>query len=260
MIGALECMGPGRSSRKVEEERLVPEELARLRRWLVLGGGIVAVAVLCAAAILLMNTRADESTTQEAAGSSSSSGAPAGERSTINGLTVLTGEEALVADARSYAEDMGVSLEEAIRRLKMQGGTAPADVERELKRSERDAYAGLWIRHRPDYGITVAAARDFEAVEEKARSQVEGTRWEGTIKIKPVEATEVELRAARAEAERMLDRLGIPYSSGDNLYKNRMEIYVKDKAQVQRRLREAGLGMPEHVVLIEGWSRPSAGG
>ncbi len=238
----------------------MPDELTRLRRWLVLGGGIAALVVICAAAILMMNTRADESTPQEAAGSSSSSGAPAEERSTINGLTVLTGEEALVEDARGYAEAYGVSVEEAIRRLEMQGGTAPSHLERELESSERDAFAGLWIRHRPDYGITVAAARDFEAVEEKARAHVEGTRWEGTVKIKRVEAALAELRAARAEAERMLDRLGIQYSSGDNLYKNRMEIYVKDKAQVQRRLREAGLEMPEHVVLIEAWSRPDAGG
>jgi hypothetical protein len=231
---------------------LVSEGLARLRRWLVLGGGVAAVAVLCAAAILLMNTRADESTPQEAAGSSSSSGAPAEERSTINGLTVLTGEEALVADARSYAKDMGVSLEEAIRRLKMQGGRAPSEVERELKRSERDAYAGLWIRHRPDYGITVAAARDFEAVEEKARSQVEGTKWEGTIRIRPVEASLVELNTARAEADRIFEQLGISASSGENLSKNRIEFYVKDETEFESKLRASGLELPDHVVVVEG--------
>jgi hypothetical protein len=95
----------------------------------------------------------------------------------------------------------------------MQGGTAPSDLERELKNSERDAFAGLWIRHKPDYGVTVAA-RDFDDVKEKARSHVEGTQWEGTVRTKAVEATLVELHAARAEAERMLDRLGTRYDSG----------------------------------------------
>ena len=97
----------------------------------------------------------------------------------------------------------------------MQGGTAPSDLERELKNSERDAFAGLWIWHKPDYGITVAAARDFDDVKEKARSHVEGTQWEGTVRTKAVEATLVELLGARAEAERMLDRLGTRYDSGD---------------------------------------------
>ncbi len=151
---------------------------------------------------------------------------------------------------------MGISLEEAIRRLKMQGGATPSELERELRNSERDAFAGLWIRHKPDYGITVAATRDFEAVKEKAKAQLEGTQWEGTVRIKPVEATLVELNAARAEAERMLDGLGIRYSSGDNLYKNRMEIYVKDKAQLQRKLRASGLELPDHVVIVEENIRP----
>jgi hypothetical protein len=230
----------------------VPEDVTRLQRWLVLAGGITVVAALCAVVILLMNAQPDE-----AAERSLSRGAPAEERSTMDGPTVLTEDEALTEDARAYAEDMGVSLEEAIRRLKMQDGASPSDLERELKNSERDAFAGLWIRHKPDYGITVAAARDFEAVKEKARSHVEGTQWEGTVKIKAVEATLVELNAARAEAERMLDRLGIRYNSGDNVFKNRMEIYVKDKSAVERKLHASGLELPEHVIVIENWIGPS---
>jgi hypothetical protein len=39
---------------------------------------------------------------------------------------------------------------------------------------------------------------------EKVRPYVEGTPWEGTVNIERVEATEAELKAARAETERML--------------------------------------------------------
>ena len=75
------------------------EDAAGLRQWLLLAAGVTGVAVLCTAAILLMNTRADEtsrrSTPQEAAGGLSFSGAHAEERSTMDGFTILTEDEAL---------------------------------------------------------------------------------------------------------------------------------------------------------------------
>ncbi len=55
------------------------------------------------------------------------------------------------------------------------------------------------------------------------------------MNVKRVEASE--LRMARAEAERMIESLGITYSSGDNVIKNRMEIFVRNKARVERKWR-----------------------
>lgn len=128
--------------------------------------------------------------------------------------------EALGEDARWYARDMGISLEEAIRRLKMQEDRLPTELERE-QRVPGGSFAGLWLRHRPTYGLTVATAGDPETMRQKIEPFVAGTSWEGTVNV---EATEAELRAARAEAERMIEQLGIRYSSGDNIMKNRMEI------------------------------------
>ena len=172
---------------------------------------------------------------------------------------LLSEEEALREDARWYARDTGISLDEAVRRLRMQDDTLPTDLERELKASEKDAFAGLWLRHKPTYGITVATAGDPEAMRRKIEPFVAGTRWEGTVKIKHVGATEAELNAARARAEGMMDRLGIAYESGDNIMQNRMEIYVGNKTRVERRLDAAGLELPAHVVLLEGMSVPMAG-
>jgi len=230
------------------------QEDAAWSRRLLLAVGITLLATLCAAAILLAGSRS-----QEVSGGSASEdvGDTTRERSPAGNPRITEENEALVEDARSYAEDMGVSLEEAIRRLELQGGASPSRLERELRQSERDTFAGLWIRHKPDYGITVATAGDPEAMMEKVKPYVEGTQWEGTVMIKRVEATEAELDAARAEAERMLDRLRIRYSSGDNLYKNRMEIYVKDREAVQRKLQASGVELPEHVVIIEEWIRPT---
>lgn len=181
---------------------------------------------------------------------------PAQETTMIGGPRVSSGREALVEDARWYARDMDVPLKEAIRRLKMQNDPLPTHLERKLKKEEPGSYAGLWLRHEPDYGITVALAGDSKDAAANVRGFVEGTRWEGSVNIKHVEASLIELNAARAEAEAMLDRLGILYSSGDNLYKNRMEIYVASRDRVLRRLDAAGLKMPEHVVVLEGMAVP----
>jgi hypothetical protein len=149
-----------------------------------------------------------------------------------------------------------VSLEEAMRRLEMQDDALPAKLERELKETERDSFAGLWLRHKPDFGITVAAAGDPKAMMDKIEPIVEGTQWEGTINVKSVEATEAELKAARAQAERIFNRLDIPHDSGDNIMKNRMEILVANKARFERELRASGLNLPEHIVVLEGMARP----
>lgn len=217
--------------------------------------GVTVVAALCVAALLLAGSRPEDASKAAAPGdggrSTGSDHASAQEPTMIDGHRVLSGNEALVEDARSYARDMEVPLNEAIRRLKMQDDSLLTRLERELRRTERDAFAGLWLRHEPDYGFTVALAGDDEVAAEKVRHFVEGTRWEGTVDIKRVEASMVELNAARAKAEGMFDRLGVVYGSGENVFKNRMEIYVADAAHARRNLRAAGLELPEHVVVIE---------
>lgn len=229
-------------------------------RLFLLGAGVALVVALCAAALLLPGSRPEEaskSSALEDGGQRAGSARVSAEEPTmIDGHRVLTEREALVQDARWYARDMGVPLKEAIRRLEMQADPLPTNLERELRREEPDSYAGLWLRHEPDYGITVALAGDSQAAAERVRRLVEGTRWEGTVNIKRVEASMIELNAARAEAEGMMDRLGVRYSSGGNVYKNRMEIYVANKERVLRKLDAAGLEIPRHVVLLEGMAAP----
>ncbi len=159
-------------------------------------------------------------------------------------------------DARWYAKDCDASLEAAIRRLEMQDDTLPTRLERELEERERETSAGLWLRHKPDYGITIPSTGDPEAMMDEVEPFVEGTQWEGTVRIKRVEASEVESNAARAEAEQIFDRLDIPHEPGDNITKNRAEFYVANRTRFERELRASGLEFLEHVVVLEGMSRP----
>lgn len=237
------------------------EATVNTRRLLLLSVGVAVMIALGGVAILLMGPRTDEvsrqSASKDAVRNAESSDAPEEEHSTIDGLTILTEEEALAEAASWYAKDFGVSQEEAVRRLEMQDDPLPSRLERELKKTERDAFAGLWLRHKPDYGITAATAGEPEAMMEKVEPYVEGTQWEGTVNIKRVEATEAELNAARAEVQRIIDRLRMTRVSSDlNVFKNRAEFYVADKARFERKLRASGQELPAHVVVLEGVAMP----
>ncbi len=239
----------------------MPED-ARLGKTVVMAAGLIVIATLCVAAILLAGSRPEDASKSPASEESGQEGnrsgqTPAREPTMIGGHRVLTEREALVQDARWYARDMDVPLKEAIRRLQMQDDTLPSDLEREVKQREPDAFAGLWLRHKPDYGITVAFAGDPERAVEIATPLVEGTRWEGTVNVKRVEASMKELNAARAETEKIFDRLKMVHDSGENVFKNRIEFGVADKAMFQRRLQALGLELPDHVVVNEGMARPT---
>lgn len=221
------------------------------KRILVLGIGVTATIALLLAAVLAIGSSTQQSDRE--ASRANAEGRGTEKSSASGGPRPSTGEEALRRDARWYARDVGVSVDEAVRRLKMQDDRLPMELERELKKDEADTFAGLWLRHKPDYGLTVATAGDPEEMARKIDPVVAGTRWEGIVDVRRVEKTEAELRAVRTEAEKLLDRLGISYGSGANVFKNRIEIDVKDKAKVERKLKAAGWRLPEHVVLKERW-------
>lgn len=66
---------------------------------------------------------------------------------------VQSSEEALREDARAYAKDYGVSLEEAIRRLSLQvNAHDAAQVARDTAGAR---FAGAWIEHEPAYRVVI---------------------------------------------------------------------------------------------------------
>ena len=69
-------------------------------------------------------------------------------------------EAAPSPEARMYAKDYGVPLEEAVRRLRLQN--ALPRLEPELRKKEADTFAGLWIQHEPDFRLVVLFTRDGE--------------------------------------------------------------------------------------------------
>ena len=153
--------------------------------------------------------------------------------------------DALRRDAETMAEDLGISVDEAIRRLKLQDpiGTLGA----ELERLEADTFAGLWIQHEPEYRVVVAFTRNGE---ETIQPYVENTPLADLIEVRTAEATYEELKAAQREARWLLDELELSSASGINIKENQVELYVTDRSLFNAKLQEANARLPDHVEVI----------
>jgi hypothetical protein len=164
---------------------------------------------------------------------------------------VLSPEETLRQDAQQYAVEMGVDLDEAMRRLQYQddiGGLRAA-----LAANERDTFAGLWVQHQPDFRVIVQFTRDGKKT---IQPYIKDKPWADLVEVREASATLVELESALHETNRALDRLGFDVSCGLNEMENRVEVWVTDRAWFEAVLREANIQLPEHVelVVVEGHS------
>lgn len=161
-------------------------------------------------------------------------------------------DDAFAQDDQFYAEDYGVSEEQAIRRARLQNCFADelAKLERELKAQEHDSFAGLWIEHEPEYRFVVLFTQHGQ---QTIRPYTKGEPYAPLVEVRSgAEATFAELRAAERKAARIVDKLGLRADSSFDVLKNRAELYVANREEFKAELREAGMRLPEHVVLIEG--------
>lgn len=152
---------------------------------------------------------------------------------------------ALQRDAETMAEELDISVDEAVRRLKYQAniGTLGA----KLEQQEVDTFAGLWIQHEPEYRVVVTFTRDGE---ETIRRYVEDTPLVDLVEVRAAEVTLAELNAAQQQARGLLEGVGGSTASGINLKENRVEIYVTDRTLFDAALQESNIQLPEYIEVI----------
>ncbi len=151
----------------------------------------------------------------------------------------------LVEDAQWYTNEYGVSLEEAVRRLKL-GLDSISELDQELMAQEPDTFAGLWIQHEPEFVVFVRFTQDGE---QTIRPYVEGEPLESLVEVLPASATLEELESAQVRARYFVDGLGIPAESGIELENNRAYINVTDKERLVSALQAASVSLPDEVVV-----------
>lgn len=156
-------------------------------------------------------------------------------------------------DAKGYANIYDVSVDEAVRQLKLQ--PALGGLGAELARRHPDTYAGSWIQHQPKYGFIVNVTGGVKEVSAYLR----GTPLADLIEVRKVARSLKQLEAAQREAGDVIGDLNLPFESDINVFKNQAELYVIDKEQLCKALEaNPDLRIPGGVVVIEtgGFSSP----
>jgi hypothetical protein len=157
----------------------------------------------------------------------------------------LEGDEALRRDAETMARSLGISVDEAIRRLRQQDDIGKLSAELEFQ--EADTFAGLWIQQTPKYRVVVAFTRDGE---ETIQRHVANTPLAGAIEVRTAQATLAELEATQQRVIAPMKLLDLAMSSSINIQENRVELYVTDRPQFDAALQKAKVQLPDHVVAI----------
>ena len=152
---------------------------------------------------------------------------------------------ALVQDARMYAEQFGVELQEAVTRLMLQEPAGKLGAA--LEEHEGDTFAGLWIQHEPEFGIVVVFTRDGR---QTVHQYIQDGPLEELVEVRHADATLRELMKAQAEAHEIVSEVGLQVASGINVFENRVELYADNRAQLEEAIEENGLALPDHVLII----------
>jgi hypothetical protein len=160
-------------------------------------------------------------------------------------IATIAIDEALMKDGGSLAADLGITVDEAIRRLTLQNSIGPLDAQ--LERQESATFSGLWIQNKPEYRVVVAFTRDGPKT---IKPYIENTPYESLVELRTVDVSLAELEKIQQEVMRMTRDFGLSFSSGINVQKNRVELYVTDQALWETSSQKSGQRLPEHVTAI----------
>lgn len=160
---------------------------------------------------------------------------------------VQTEEEARESDAQHYADAFGVDLDEAMRRMDLQGRLM--DQPMALEQNEADRFGGIFWEHEREYRLVVMMT---DGDEEAVRDYFDDPDLLEILEVREVEYTQAELLETQREISELLDELGVRISSSTMIQDNRVEIYHAEPSIVEDALEAEGVELPENVVLVEG--------
>ncbi len=147
-------------------------------------------------------------------------------------------------DAAIFAEDAGITLEEANQRLVFQ--ETIGDIQPQLMSDLGDTYGGLWVEHEPAYRIVIALTEGDQA---SIRPYIEGQDWAGYVEVIHVDYTLEELTRDQAAAGRAAETVHASVTTAVDVIHNRVELWVGNPELFQNDLIGAGLRLPPSVVI-----------
>lgn len=150
-------------------------------------------------------------------------------------------------DAAAYAEDLGLSLEEANERLDLQDSIG--ELQADLLANEADSFAGLWLEHEPVYKVVVAFVGDVgEAVIRPYLQKYPALT--NVIEIRTATYTWVELEAAQQEAFNIVAQLDpMSVAGGVDVMQNQVFLTVGNPELFLQAVADAGYELPPMVSV-----------
>jgi len=155
-------------------------------------------------------------------------------------------EPATNAAADYLVRAYGVTLTEAERRLRLQRAVSQLAVR--LETQEADTFGDLYIKHRPDFGVTVNFTRDGAATLAK---YVTDPELAAVTRAVEVSRTINELRRIQQETGTALDALQIITSSLINAETGRITVFAPALSVIRQAVTTGVLRLPEIVDLVE---------
>lgn len=156
------------------------------------------------------------------------------------------GDDGLVIGAELYAQHIGVTVEEALRRSEIKDTLRGLGTK--LKNNEPETFAGLYIQHTPEYRFVALFTHDGE---ETIKPYIpEG--MDEYVEVRTAEFSYAELQDARHEVKSFFDSLGIKSGSCTNIMENRVEfdVLAADRIMIDNAIRDGKLRVPDGVDII----------
>lgn len=166
----------------------------------------------------------------------------------LNIMVPSNDTDPLLFDAQVYASNMNVSVEEALRRLKLQDIPVPDE---ELSTKEVKTFAGLWIEHTPEFKFVVQFTRDGEETMKPYLKKY--PEFADIVEVRnTAKASLADLQRAQAMAISSARALDIPVKSDINVYNNSVELYMTkaDRSRFDDALRRNEIQLPDKVRVI----------
>jgi len=152
-------------------------------------------------------------------------------------------------DAAVYAEEAGITMDEAVRRLELQPVIGKLDAE--LSSKEMETFAGLWIELPPEFKIVVLFTNNGEeTIEPYLQSYPDLAE---IIEVCSAELSLIDLQEAQEEITSSLRSLGIFTDSEVDVKGNCVNVYVSERASIDDAVRDGKLIVPDcvNIVIIE---------
>lgn len=161
------------------------------------------------------------------------------------GPVLLSEDEAYRRDAVAYVNAFGGTIEEAVRKLKLQPQISELEVALEV--NEPNTFSGLWIEHTPKFRVVVQFTKGGK---ESVLPYIQNTELANILEVEVGQYTHIEKRERSEAVIRAMEPTGIPFEAKTNVQDGQIEVYVTEAARLLTALQGAKFQLPSSVKVV----------